>query len=64
MYMGEIKKILISPEEAREILGVGRNLMYENLLKREDFPSFKIKNKYYINRDLLNDWAKKQCLQK
>lgn len=55
------KTILISPTEAIEILGVSRNRMYEDLLKRKDFPAFKINSKYFVNRELLQDWANKQC---
>lgn len=55
------KTILISPTEAIEILGVSRNRMYEDLLKREDFPVFHIGSKYFINRELLQDWANKMC---
>ncbi|EHN13111.1 helix-turn-helix domain-containing protein [Clostridium sporogenes] len=53
--------ILITPNECMKILGIGRNRLYEDLLKREDFPSFKIGNKYFINRELLQDWANNQC---
>lgn len=59
--MAEEKTILIDPEEARNYLGVGRNRMYEDLLKRKDFPAFKMGNKYFINRELLQEWAKSQC---
>ncbi|AVQ40502.1 DNA-binding protein [Clostridium botulinum] len=62
--MGEIKTILITPTEAMKILGVGRNRMYEDLLKREDFPKCKIGYRYFVNRELLGEWAKKQCLIK
>lgn len=55
------KTVLISPTEGMKILGVGRNRMYEDLLKRKDFPAFQMGSKYFINRELLNEWAKKQC---
>lgn len=55
--------VLISPTQAMKILGVGRNTMYENLLKREDFPAFQIGVKYFINREKLQSWADKQCLK-
>jgi hypothetical protein len=63
--MEENKTILISPEEARKILGVGRNMMYCNLLKRDDFPAFRINgcSKYFINKLKLQEWADKQCLK-
>lgn len=59
--MKDTKTILIDPSEAMKYLGVGRNRMYEDLLKRKDFPAFKLGSKYFINRELLNEWAKKQC---
>ena len=62
--MKEVKTILIDPTEAMKFLGVGRNRMYEDLLKRRDFPVFKMGSKYFINRELLQDWAKNQCLKK
>ncbi|WWU65264.1 helix-turn-helix domain-containing protein [Clostridium baratii] len=63
--MGKEKEgaILISPMEAKDKLGVGRNEIY-NLCKREDFPCFKIGNKYYINADKMQDWADKMSMEK
>lgn len=58
------KSILISPAEGQKILGVGRNMMYEDLLKRRDFPAFQIGTKYFINRELLQEWANKQCMRR
>lgn len=62
--MEKIKTILMSPTEAMKFLGVGRNRMYEDLLKRKDFPCMKLGNKYFINRELLQEWANRQCLMK
>ena len=53
-------KILLTPMETRQELGVGRNEIY-NLCKTKGFPSFKIGSKYYINRQKLQEWADKQC---
>lgn len=55
-------QILLSPMQAKEILGVGRNEIY-NLCKNKDFSSFKIGAKYYINREKLQEWANNQCLK-
>lgn len=55
------EKILLTPMEAAKILGVGRNAIYEDLLKRKDFPCFKIGAKYYINKGKLQEWINKQC---
>lgn len=54
--------ILLSPIQAKELLGVGRNEIY-NLCKNKDFPSFKIGSKYYINKENLQEWANNQCLK-
>ncbi|HCL4448284.1 TPA: helix-turn-helix domain-containing protein [Clostridium botulinum] len=62
--MEKRKTILIDPTEAMKFLGVGRNRMYEDLLKRKDFPAFKMGCKYFVNRELLQEWANKQCLIK
>lgn len=61
--MESSKSILISPSEGMKVLGVGRNMIYE-LLKRKDFPAFQIGSKYFINRELLQNWADKQCPKK
>lgn len=53
--------ILVSPVEAMEILGVGRNRMYCDLLKRDDFPAFRINSKYFVNKLKLQEWADKMC---
>jgi hypothetical protein len=57
----KVKTILGTPEQAREMLGVGRNRMYCDLLKRKDFPCFKLGSKYFVNLALLDEWASKQC---
>lgn len=56
-----IEKIVITPKEAMTILGVGRNTMYEVLLKDKNFPAFKLGSKFYINKDKLQEWADKMC---
>lgn len=56
-----VEKIVITPKEAMTILGVGRNTMYEVLLKDKNFPAFKIGSKFYINKDKLQEWANKMC---
>ena len=44
-------RILITVEEARKLLGIGRNLMLE-LVKVKGFPVIKFK----INKAKLQDW--------
>ncbi|WP_394896540.1 helix-turn-helix domain-containing protein [Clostridium paraputrificum] len=53
--------ILISPQEAMTVLGVGHNKMYCNLLVREDFPAFKMDGRWYVNKSKLQEWADNQC---
>jgi len=59
--MENSQAILISPTQAMKVLGVGRNMMYEVLLKRKDFPAFMVGAKYFINREKLQEWADEQC---
>lgn len=47
-------KVLL-PEEAREILKVGKSTM-QQLLHSEGFPSYKIGRRWYINGDRLEEW--------
>ena len=60
-YINIEKKLLITPEEAMQLLGVGRNRMYETLLKDQTFPSMKIGNRYYINKEKLQSWINEKC---
>lgn len=52
--------VLITPAETQKLLGIGRNTLY-NLLDEEEFPAFKIGSKYYINKQMLQDWANNMC---
>lgn len=54
----EIKKLLLSPTEARKILGVSKNTMYEILANDKTFPAFRINGgtNWGINADKLQDW--------
>lgn len=55
-------KMIITPEEAlKTVLPVGRNRMYEDLLKRKDFPVLKIGKRYFINKARLQEWLDEQC---
>ena len=53
--------LLIKPDEAMKLLGVGRNTMYCDLLKRDDFPCIRIGRNFFINKQGLQDWIDKQC---
>lgn len=56
------EKIGISVEEARKMLGIGRNLMLE-LVKIEGFPAYRFKRKIIINKELLLKWFDENCGQ-
>lgn len=58
------EKIVITPEELMKSYGFSRTMVYENLLKRPDFPCFKIGKKYFINVPKLAEWFDKQCEEK
>lgn len=49
------EKLLITIDEARQLLGIGRNLMLE-LVKVRGFPAIKFKRKILINKALLQEW--------
>lgn len=53
-------KLLLTVEETRKILGMGRNSMYD-LVKQKDFPSMSVGNKTYINKEKLQSWINKKC---
>lgn len=61
--MEEQRTILITPEQALKgpLEGIGRNRLYEDLLHREDFPSFMLGQRWFINAAKLQEWADKQC---
>lgn len=53
-------QILLTPMQAKVVLGVGKNEIY-NLCNTKGFPAFKIGSKYYINKQKLQEWADKKC---
>lgn len=56
------KKLLLTPAEARKILGWSKNTIYEVLATDKTFPAFRINNgvNWYINADKLSDWIDAQ----
>lgn len=56
------EKIGISIDEARKILGIGRNLMLE-LVKLDGFPAVKFKRKIIVNKEMLPKWFAENCGQ-
>ncbi len=55
-------KLGITIDEAREMLGIGRNLMLQ-LVKVKGFPAIRFKKKIIINKDLLPKWFAENCGQ-
>ena len=55
-------RIGITIDEAREMLGIGRNLMLQ-LVKVKGFPAIKFKKKIIINKELLPKWFAENCGQ-
>lgn len=51
----EEERLGISVDEARKILGIGRNLMLK-LVKLEGFPAVRFKRKIIINKELMIKW--------
>lgn len=49
------ERIGITIDEARKMLGIGRNLMLE-LVKVDGFPAIRFKRKIIVNKELLQKW--------
>ena len=56
----ESTKLGLTVDEARKMLGIGRNLMLK-LVKVEGFPAVRFKRKIIINKELLPKWFKENC---
>lgn len=50
-------KLGLTIDEARKMLGIGRNLMLQ-LVKLDGFPAVRFKRKIIINKELLPIWFK------
>ena len=51
----ENTKLGLTVDEARKMLGIGRNLMLK-LVKVKGFPAVRFKRKIIINKELLPKW--------
>ena len=51
----ENTKLGLTVDEARKMLGIGRNLMLQ-LVKVKGFPAVRFKRKIIINKELLPKW--------
>lgn len=54
------EKIALSVAEAAELLGVSRPTVYQ-LIKRDDFPVFKVGTRTLISRTGLEEWVTAQA---
>ncbi len=52
-------KFLLTPQEAKIILRIGHNRVYE-IFNRADFPKIVIGKKYLVRQDALLEWIKEQ----
>ena len=50
---------LLTPQEAKQYFHCNDRTIY-NLCRRKDFPSFRIGKRYFINKDELIEWMKKE----
>lgn len=55
-----MEKKAYKPEEVKTMLGIGTNSVYE-LMKRKDFPAFKIGANWIIPCEEFNKWLYNQC---
>lgn len=54
-----VEKLAYSPAEAAQALGISRPMVYE-LMKRDDFKSFKIGTRTLIPANNLREWIAQQ----
>lgn len=53
-------KLTYSAAETAEVLGVSRPVVY-TLIKRNDFPCFKVGSRTLISADGLREWVRQQA---
>lgn len=53
--------LIITVDEMADLLDICRPTAY-NLAKQEDFPSFKIGKRILVNRQGLQEWIDRQCV--
>lgn len=54
------EKLILTPTEARQILGFSKNTMYEILANDRTFPCWRDNKNWYINADKLQEWIDKK----
>lgn len=56
--------LVLTPVEAAKQIGVSKTVMYNDLLKRDDFPSYRINTSWFVSRKGLQSWIDEQINQK
>lgn len=54
------EKLAYSPTETALVLGVSRPTVY-TLMKRADFPAFKVGSRTLVSAEGLREWVRKQA---
>ena len=52
-------KLTYNAPEVAQLLGISRSAAY-NLMRRDDFPSFRIGKRWLVRDSSLNEWLEKQ----
>lgn len=55
-----MEKLAYSSAEAAQVLGVSRPTVYQ-LMKRDDFPAFKVGSRTLISAEGLREWVRTQA---
>lgn len=55
-----LEKLTLSVDEAAALLGISKPTCYQ-LVRRADFPAFKIGNRTLVNRRLLEQWIDREA---
>lgn len=58
--MDKLEPLAVSAAEAARLLGVSRPVVY-TLMKRTDFPSFRVGNRVLVSVAGLQDWIDRQA---
>lgn len=61
--ISEDDKLAYTPKEAANVLNIGVNKIY-TLLKEDNFPSYKIDDKWFVSRRGLSEWIDLQITKK
>lgn len=61
--ISEDDKLTYTPKETAKVLNIGINKLY-TLLKEDNFPSYKIDDKWFVSRRGLQEWIDLQITNK